>query len=135
MPTARAPQTIFCSATPRAYELERSGDVVEQGHHAQLEMHRVGQRGKLDQGQGKVVDEPDHVGHVDQVGQRELGEVGHLYIQHPADAVTGQQFLDGNKLVFTDFAQVGMHAGHQLAGMSFGSYLLNFDPWMKQQDT
>jgi excinuclease ABC subunit B len=27
---ARAPQTIFCSATPRAYELERSGDVVEQ---------------------------------------------------------------------------------------------------------
>jgi excinuclease ABC subunit B len=27
---ARAPQSIFCSATPRAYELERSGDVVEQ---------------------------------------------------------------------------------------------------------
>ena len=27
---ARAPQTIFCSATPRPYELERSGDVVEQ---------------------------------------------------------------------------------------------------------
>jgi excinuclease ABC subunit B len=27
---ARAPQTIFCSATPRAYELDRSGDVVEQ---------------------------------------------------------------------------------------------------------
>jgi excinuclease ABC subunit B len=27
---ARAPQTIFCSATPRAYELERSGGVVEQ---------------------------------------------------------------------------------------------------------
>ena len=27
---ARAPQTIFCSATPRPYELERSGEVVEQ---------------------------------------------------------------------------------------------------------
>jgi len=27
---ARMPQTIFCSATPRAYELELSGDVVEQ---------------------------------------------------------------------------------------------------------
>jgi len=27
---ARAPQTIFCSATPRAYELDRSGEVVEQ---------------------------------------------------------------------------------------------------------
>ena len=27
---ARAPQTIFCSATPRAYELGRSGDVIEQ---------------------------------------------------------------------------------------------------------
>jgi len=27
---ARAPQTIFCSATPRQYELERSGDVIEQ---------------------------------------------------------------------------------------------------------
>ncbi len=27
---ARAPQSIFCSATPRAYELDRSGDVVEQ---------------------------------------------------------------------------------------------------------
>jgi len=27
---ARAPQTIFCSATPRGYELERSGDVIEQ---------------------------------------------------------------------------------------------------------
>jgi excinuclease ABC subunit B len=27
---ARAPQTIFCSATPRAYELERAGDVIEQ---------------------------------------------------------------------------------------------------------
>jgi excinuclease ABC subunit B len=27
---ARTPQTIFCSATPRAYELERSGGVVEQ---------------------------------------------------------------------------------------------------------
>jgi excinuclease ABC subunit B len=27
---ARAPQSIFCSATPRPYELERSGDVVEQ---------------------------------------------------------------------------------------------------------
>ena len=27
---ARAPQSIFCSATPRPYELERSGEVVEQ---------------------------------------------------------------------------------------------------------
>ena len=27
---ARAPRTIFCSATPRPYELERSGEVVEQ---------------------------------------------------------------------------------------------------------
>ena len=27
---ARAPQAIFCSATPRPYELERSGDAVEQ---------------------------------------------------------------------------------------------------------
>ena len=27
---ARAPQMIFCSATPRAYEVERSGDVIEQ---------------------------------------------------------------------------------------------------------
>jgi excinuclease ABC subunit B len=27
---ARAPQTIFCSATPRDYELGRSGDVIEQ---------------------------------------------------------------------------------------------------------
>lgn len=27
---ARAPQVIFCSATPRPYELERSGEVVEQ---------------------------------------------------------------------------------------------------------
>ncbi|MEJ2385403.1 MAG: excinuclease ABC subunit UvrB [Xanthomonadales bacterium] len=27
---ARAPQTIFCSATPREYELNRSGDVIEQ---------------------------------------------------------------------------------------------------------
>jgi excinuclease ABC subunit B len=27
---ARAPQSIFCSATPRPYELERSGQVVEQ---------------------------------------------------------------------------------------------------------
>ena len=27
---ARAPQTIFCSATPRDYELNRSGDVIEQ---------------------------------------------------------------------------------------------------------
>ncbi|MEE4217193.1 MAG: excinuclease ABC subunit UvrB [Xanthomonadales bacterium] len=27
---ARAPQMIFCSATPRPYEVERSGDVVEQ---------------------------------------------------------------------------------------------------------
>ncbi|MDX1556498.1 MAG: helicase-related protein, partial [Xanthomonadales bacterium] len=27
---ARAPQTLFVSATPRAYELERSGDIVEQ---------------------------------------------------------------------------------------------------------
>jgi len=27
---ARMPQTIFCSATPRPYELERSGNVVEQ---------------------------------------------------------------------------------------------------------
>ena len=27
---ARAPQTIFCSATPRPYELERSSEVVEQ---------------------------------------------------------------------------------------------------------
>ena len=27
---ARAPQTIFCSATPRQYEMDRSGEVVEQ---------------------------------------------------------------------------------------------------------
>jgi excinuclease ABC subunit B len=27
---ARAPQAIFCSATPRPYELERSGEIVEQ---------------------------------------------------------------------------------------------------------
>jgi excinuclease ABC subunit B len=27
---ARAPQSIFCSATPRPYELERSGEIVEQ---------------------------------------------------------------------------------------------------------
>ena len=27
---ARAPQIIFCSATPRAYEIERSGELVEQ---------------------------------------------------------------------------------------------------------